>query len=111
MFTIGEYAMRAMVKGYREMRATGAMLPGIPSGTPLTYAQNEKLFRFITTEVFRMSDVTAGFNTAVIPHIVSLAYAIAMTEQFLLGSDMYCAWRDYELHLHGVAIAINANRR
>lgn len=108
MFTIGEYAMRAMVKGYREMRATGAMLPGIPSGTPLTYAQNADLYRFITAEVFRVSNVTAGFNTAVIPHIVSLAYAIAMTEQFLLGSDMYCAWRDYEIELH--TRAINANR-
>lgn len=110
MFTIGEYANRAMVYAYRDMRSAGIIPNGPLAGTALTIAQNDDLHMFVTVEVSRMADRTAGFNYAMVPHIVSLAYAIAQTEQYPLGSDRYCAWREYELHLHGVAIAVNKNR-
>lgn len=107
MFTIGEYANRAMVYAYRDMRAAEIIPSGYIPG-PLTMAQNDDLHMFVTIEVSRMADRTAGFNYAVVPFIVSLAYAVAQTEQYPLGSDRYCAWREYEIYLH--TLAINANR-
>lgn len=107
MFTIGEYAMRAMVYGYREMRANGILPSGQTGGTVLTYAQNVELQRSINVELAHMIGRTPNFAMHVVPMIQNLAFAIAMTEQFAIGSDMYCAWRDYEIELHTRAIHAN----
>lgn len=107
MFTIGEYANRAMVYAYRDMRAAGIIPTGyIPE--PLTIDQNNELHTFIVIEVARMANNTPGFAMHLVPFIESLAYAIAQTEQYPMSSDRYCAWLDYEKHLH--TLAINANR-
>lgn len=100
--------MRAMVYGYREMRANGILPTGQLGGTVLTYAQNVELQRCINVELAHMIYATPNFAMHVAPMIEKLAFAIAMTEQFMIGSDMYCAWQDYERELH--ARAINANR-
>lgn len=104
-FTIGEIAMRVMVMAYREMRANGATRQ--TCGTFGTLSDFTELWRVVQVET-----ITIGTQYNVprhlFPFIADLAYAVAMTEQFHLGSEMYCAWREYEIELH--ARAINANR-
>lgn len=105
MFTIGEIADRAMVQAYRDMRAAGILQT---YGSPFTHEQNDELHMFIVLEVNRVANRTPGFNTSLVPFIIDLAFAVAMTEQHVIGSERYNAWRTYEVVLS--SRALNANR-
>lgn len=112
MFTIGEYAQRAMIMAYRDMRSDGILPNGSLSGGygPLNYGQNEILRVRITVNVAAMANAAnrnSPFAWHLIPLIEDMAYAMAQTEQHRIGSDRYNAWRDYEITLHNRALKAN----
>lgn len=104
---IGEIATRTMVYAYRDMRAAGIIPNGsLPGGfRPLTVAENDDLWTFIHVEIaLLVKGMPVGFPTAI---VARLAYAIAQTEQYTIGSERYCAWQAYEIELHKQAITAN----
>lgn len=105
MITIGEMAMRAMINSYREMRANGLM-NNQHYGTFGSLADYAEFWRVIQAETLSL---ISAFNARrdIAPHVADLAYAIAMTEQFPLGSVEYLAWREYESVLHARAESFN----